>query len=90
VLSRAKAGHVFSVPGEHDVIGDDGKTYLERYGKGAIGKGWQSFDYQGVHCIGLVNEAKHSAVAGKHSLFHRHSATFNPDGTLKCKAFLAA
>ena len=26
-------------------------------GKGAIDKRWQSFDYQGVHFIGLVNEA---------------------------------
>jgi 3',5'-cyclic-AMP phosphodiesterase len=55
VLSRAKARQVFYVPGEHDVIGDDGKAYLERYGKGTIGKGWQSFDYRGVHFIGLVN-----------------------------------
>jgi len=58
--------------------------------KGAIDKRWQSFDYQGVHFIGLVNEAKHSAVAGKRRLFHRHSATFDPESNLKCKAFLAA
>src|SRR6185295_11107564 len=55
VLSRAKARQVFYVPGEHDVIGDDGKAYLERYGKGTAGKGWQSFDYHEVHFIGLVN-----------------------------------
>jgi 3',5'-cyclic AMP phosphodiesterase CpdA len=55
VLSRARARQIFYVPGEHDVIGDDGKAYLERYGKSTIGKGWQSFDYQGVHFIGLVN-----------------------------------
>ena len=34
---------------------DDGKRYLERYGKGVQGNGWQSFDYNGVHFIGLVN-----------------------------------
>ena len=55
VLKGTKAGHVYYVPGEHDVIGDDGKAYLERYGKGTTGKGWQSFDYRGVHFIGLVN-----------------------------------
>ena len=46
---------VFYVPGEHDVLGDDGKRYLERYGKGTRGAGWHSFDSGGVHFIGLVN-----------------------------------
>ena len=55
VLKGAKASHVFYVPGEHDVLGDDGKQYLERYGKGAKGAGWYSFDRKGVHFIGLVN-----------------------------------
>jgi 3',5'-cyclic AMP phosphodiesterase CpdA len=55
VLKSAKTNQVFYVPGEHDVIGDDGKAYLDRYGKGTTGKGWQSFDYHGVHFIGLVN-----------------------------------
>jgi 3',5'-cyclic AMP phosphodiesterase CpdA len=31
------------------------KAYLERYGKGARGAGWYSFDQNGVHFIGLVN-----------------------------------
>jgi 3',5'-cyclic-AMP phosphodiesterase len=43
------------VPGEHDVLNDDGKQFLERYGKNAKGSGWYSFDKQGVHFIGLVN-----------------------------------
>ncbi len=55
VLKSSKASQVFYVPGEHDVIGDNGKTYLNHYGKGTLGKGWQSFDYKGVHFIGLVN-----------------------------------
>src|ERR1700730_16443303 len=55
VLKEAKAGKTFFVPGEHDVFTDDGKRYLERYGKGVQGTGWQSFDYNGVHFIGLVN-----------------------------------
>ena len=47
---------VFYVPGEHDVLDEErGKSYLERYGKGTKGAGWQSFDYQGVHYVGLVN-----------------------------------
>lgn len=48
----------FFVPGEHDLLGDDGKQYLERYGKGTVGRGWQSFDHKGVHFIGLNNAAQ--------------------------------
>jgi 3',5'-cyclic AMP phosphodiesterase CpdA len=44
------------VPGEHDIIDEEnGKAYLERYGKGTKGAGWYSFDDHGVHFIGLVN-----------------------------------
>jgi Icc protein len=46
---------VFYVPGEHDVLGDDGQSYLQRFGKGTQGAGWHSFDKDGVHFIGLVN-----------------------------------
>ncbi len=51
----ASARDVFFVPGEHDVLNDDGKSYQERYGKNAKGAGWYSFDKKGVHFIGLVN-----------------------------------
>ena len=53
--AKTKTGHTFYVPGEHDVLGDAGKSYLQRFGKNAKGGGWYSFDYQGVHFIGLVN-----------------------------------
>ena len=46
---------VYYVPGEHDTSVDDGKMYLERYGKGTKGNGWHSFDHKGVHFAGLVN-----------------------------------
>jgi 3',5'-cyclic AMP phosphodiesterase CpdA len=55
VLKGASTKSVFFVPGEHDVLEDDGKQYLERYGKGAKGNGWYSFDHKGAHFIGLVN-----------------------------------
>jgi Icc protein len=57
VMSSAKARQVFYVPGEHDNSVDDGKLYLERFGKDAKGKGWYSFDHKGVHFVGLVNSA---------------------------------
>ena len=46
---------VFYVPGEHDVLEDNGESYLRRFGKGTQGAGWHSFDQGGVHFIGLVN-----------------------------------
>ena len=55
ILKGAGPKDVFFVPGEHDVLEDDGKQYVERYGKGAKGAGWYSFDKKGVHFIGLVN-----------------------------------
>jgi 3',5'-cyclic AMP phosphodiesterase CpdA len=55
VLKSAKAGNIFYVPGEHDVLTDDGQQYLDRFGKGTKGKGWYSFDHKGAHFIGLVN-----------------------------------
>jgi hypothetical protein len=57
ICKAAKTGRVVYVPGEHDVFTDDGKLYLERYGKGTRGSGWHSFDHKGVHFIGLVNVA---------------------------------
>jgi 3',5'-cyclic AMP phosphodiesterase CpdA len=55
LLKTAKAGRIFYVPGEHDVISDNGKEFLARHGKGTKGSGWFSFDQRGVHFIGLVN-----------------------------------
>jgi 3',5'-cyclic-AMP phosphodiesterase len=55
ILKNSVAKDVFCVPGEHDVIGDDGKQYFARYGKGFPEGGWYSFDKKGVHFVGLVN-----------------------------------
>jgi len=43
---------VHYVPGEHDFLDPDLKFYRDRYGKGAKGAGWYSFDANGVHFIG--------------------------------------
>jgi len=43
------------VPGEHDVIGDDGKQFFERFAKEAKPGGWYSFDQGGVHFVALNN-----------------------------------
>jgi 3',5'-cyclic AMP phosphodiesterase CpdA len=54
-LKQIKTGHIFYVPGEHDVLSDNGAQYRERFGKSTLGSGWYSFDKNGVHFIGLVN-----------------------------------
>ncbi|HEY3827345.1 MAG TPA: metallophosphoesterase [Bryobacteraceae bacterium] len=58
LLRGLRQKQAFFVPGEHDLLGDDGKQYLERFGKGSSGRGWQSFDHKGVHFIGLNNSAQ--------------------------------
>ncbi len=55
ILKGVKTGTIFYVPGEHDVLIDDGKSYLARYGRKTKGSGWYSFDHKGVHFVGLVN-----------------------------------
>ena len=55
ILKSASAKDVFYVPGEHDVLNDDGKQYHERFGKVAQPGGWYSFEKKGVHFVGLVN-----------------------------------
>jgi len=55
ILKSCKARQVFYVPGEHDVLNDNGKQYRDRFGKGSKGSGWYSFDQKGVHFVGLVN-----------------------------------
>ena len=55
VLTQARFDQVFYVPGEHDTFVDNGQAFLQRFGKGSTGNGWRSFDFKGVHFVGLVN-----------------------------------
>ena len=57
LLRDCKVKHTFYVPGEHDILNDNGEQYLARFGKGTLGSGWHSFDHKGVHFIGLSNVA---------------------------------
>jgi len=57
VLKSIKTGKILFVPGEHDFDSNSNKLFLERFGKGAQGSGWHSFDYKGAHFIGVVNVA---------------------------------
>jgi 3',5'-cyclic AMP phosphodiesterase CpdA len=66
----------FFVPGEHDLLGDDGKQFMERFGKAATGRGWQSFDHKGVHFIGLNNATQ---LEGMGSIGEQQMAWFKND-----------
>ncbi|MEZ0091878.1 metallophosphoesterase [Streptacidiphilus sp. EB129] len=55
MLGGVRTGRVFTVPGEHDSVGDAGRAYRQRFGAGTSGDGWYSFDTHGVHFIALVN-----------------------------------
>ena len=49
---------VFHIPGEHDMLDEgNGKAFFDRYGHGATGGGWYSFDHGGVHFAALINVA---------------------------------
>jgi 3',5'-cyclic-AMP phosphodiesterase len=64
-MKAVKAEKIFYIPGEHDVAIDGGKEYLSRYGAGTYeGRGYQSFDYRGVHFVGLVNVLSYKPGVG--------------------------
>jgi Icc protein len=54
-LKSLKTERIFYVPGEHDVLNDNGQMFRERFGQGTQGDGWYSFDQKGAHFVGLVN-----------------------------------
>ncbi|MEU6773808.1 metallophosphoesterase [Streptomyces sp. NPDC046759] len=55
MMSGMRTDRVFTVPGEHDSIGDAGRAYRRTFGKGTLGDGWYSFGTHGVHFVALVN-----------------------------------
>jgi len=52
LMKGAHAKTLF-VPGEHDVIGDNGQEFFRRFGNGT--NPWYSYDFGGAHFVGLVN-----------------------------------
>ncbi|MET8786447.1 metallophosphoesterase [Streptomyces sp. NPDC004589] len=55
MMTSLRTDRVFTVPGEHDSIGDAGRAYRQMFAGGTLGDGWYSFDTHGVHFIALVN-----------------------------------
>jgi 3',5'-cyclic AMP phosphodiesterase CpdA len=53
-INRGAGLDIHYVPGEHDVLEEDGKAFFQRFTKGGP-KGWYSWDQDGVHFVGLNN-----------------------------------
>ncbi len=54
-LSRLRASELHTTPGEHDLTDGTGTEYFARFGGPSQGKGYYSFDHDGVHFVALVN-----------------------------------
>ena len=54
LLGKLKAPLIV-IPGEHDVIGDNGKGFMAAFGRPDAKDGWFSFDQGGAHFVALVN-----------------------------------
>ena len=55
LLSGLNVSEMHTTPGEHDVTDGTGSEYFARFGKASAGRGYYSFDHQGVHFVALVN-----------------------------------
>ncbi len=54
-FSRLRVTELHTTPGEHDMTDGTGTEYLARFGAPSQGKGYYSFDHDGVHFVALVN-----------------------------------
>jgi len=55
LFKNLHAGEMHTVPGEHDVADATVSEYFARFGKASGNRGYYSFDYHGVHFVGLIN-----------------------------------
>ena len=71
-IMKAVKQETHYIPGEHDVIGDDGKQFFERFAKQATPARCYSFDHGGVHFVALTNvltfEKSHAGGFGSDQL----------------------
>jgi 3',5'-cyclic AMP phosphodiesterase CpdA len=55
ILGEIKTDRIFYVPGEHDVIGDSGAAFRQRFAPKGGKTDWYSQDLKGVHFVALWN-----------------------------------
>ena len=82
-LKSLKTERVFYVPGEHDVLDDNGAMFRERFGQGAMGDGWHSFDRNGIHFVGLGE--RHESQGRRSRLARQRAARMAPKRCLRAE-----
>jgi hypothetical protein len=55
LLKELKVDKIHFIPGEHDTLDNGMEGFLKVFAPEKGGKGWYSFDQNGVHFVGLVN-----------------------------------
>ena len=55
LMSRLRVTELHTTPGEHDVTDGPGAEYFARFGQASNGRGYYSFDHDGVHFVALIN-----------------------------------
>ena len=69
LLKGMRQKQTFYVPGEHDLLGDEGKQYMERFGKGTMGRGWRSCSSVGlISGVGLDHQGKRASPRSAEAL----------------------
>ena len=63
LMKGFRTTQLYTTPGEHDVADANVSEYFDRFGASSQRKGYHSFDYEGVHFIGLIN-VLHAADGG--------------------------
>ena len=62
MMGTVRTGRQFYVPGEHDQIEGNLRDYGKLFGHGTVGRGWYSYDVNGVHFLALVNASSTDAM----------------------------
>ena len=62
MMGTLRTGRSFYVPGEHDQLAGDLHDYGALFGRGTVGRGWYSYDVNGVHFLALVNASSTEAM----------------------------
>ena len=73
-LKDCKTRQVFYVPGEHDVLNDNGKQYRERFGKDSKGSGWYNFDQKRFGSVTVLNGHIHQIIQKVEGTITLHTA----------------
>jgi hypothetical protein len=63
-LKSLKTDHAFYVPGEHDVLNNNGAMFRERFGRNAMGD--SGLGHKRMKCELIVEEGPHASQKERH------------------------